>query len=482
MLPPGWRLALHPSTRRIDGGAVLVGGSPLRLLRLTGAGARLVDGFAGGEPVGGAPASQRLARRLLDAGMADPVPGPADGSAAADVTVVIPVRDRPDGLATTLAHLGPVARVVVVDDASTGPETAGVVERAGADVVRHEVNRGPAAARNTGWRLAATDVVAFVDADCRPEEGWLAPLLAHLGDPAVAAVAPRTTSAPMPGLPAALARYEAVRPSLDRGPRASIVRPRSRVPFVPATMLVLRRAALEAVGGFDEDLRVGEDVDLVWRLDRAGWTVRYEPTVAVAHPNRASAAAWLRQRFDYGTSAAPLARRHGAAVAPLSTSPWTALSWGLVAAGAPGAGAAVAVSTTALLGRRLGALRRPWREAARLAGLGHLYGGLSVSDAVRRTWWPLALVVALALRRARPGVALAVLGGPAWEWVATRPRMGPAAYVALRVVDDIAYGAGVWAGCVVERSTAALRPDLVSWPGHRPPVEDSRPAQAPSPP
>ena len=58
-------------------------------------------------------------------------------------------------------------------------------------------------------------------------------------------------------------------------------RPLTRVAYVPTAALVVRRAALG--GGFDETMRYGEDVDLVWRLVEAGHRVRYEPAVQVAH-------------------------------------------------------------------------------------------------------------------------------------------------------------------------------------------------------
>ncbi|MGO4430725.1 glycosyltransferase family 2 protein, partial [Streptomyces sp. MCAF7] len=62
--------------------------------------------------------------------------------------------------------------VVVVDDGSldAGPVRE-AAERHGARLVRHDVNRGPAAARNTGAALADTPLVAFVDSDCRPADG-----------------------------------------------------------------------------------------------------------------------------------------------------------------------------------------------------------------------------------------------------------------------------------------------------------------------
>jgi mycofactocin system glycosyltransferase len=473
-LPPAWRLRLDPGTRRTDGGTVLIGGAPLRILRLSAAGATIVDGWQGGGEVGAPAARQRLARRLLDVGVAHPVPaGNATRTAASDVSVVIPVFPDAADLTMTIERLGPVATCVVVDDGTGDPEVAAVGERHGAHVERHEVNRGPAAARNTGWRPTSNDVVAFVDPNCTPEPGWLDRLLPHFDDPEVVAVAPRITTRLDPSLPRFLQDYERARGSLDRGQVEGTVRPGSRVPFVPSTVLLVRRVALDRVGGFDEDLRFGEDVDLVWRLVEAGGTVRYEPEVAVAHGSRRTARTWLRQRFVYGGSAAPLASRHGRAVAPLTVSAWTAGVWALVGLGFPVVGVAVAVGSSAALVPKLQGLARPWPEAARLAGLGHLYGGERVADAVRRTWWPLALSTALVLRRSRRAVLAAVTVPLLLDWWRERPPLDPARWVAVRLADDMAYGAGVWAGCLRERSVAALLPDLSSWPGRKRAVERS---------
>ncbi len=499
-MPAGLALALDSGVRRIDGGTVLVGGAPLRLLRLTAAGARLVDRFEAGEPVPRGGAARRLARRLLDAGIAHPrldAVSPTYGPA--DVAVVIPVRDRPDGLARTLSGLSDlsdltglteaarepadgrgatdgsvpgvdrgIGEIVVVDDGSVDPQAvATVAGRAGARVVRHERSRGPGAARNTGWRAVSAPVVAFVDADVEPATGWLAPLLAHLADGAVAAAAPRVAPLVPPGTPAWLAAYERARSPLDLGPHEATVRPGSRVPYVPTATLVVRRDALASAGGFDEAMTHGEDVDLVWRLAAAGSTVRYEPKAVVAHPVRAGLGPWLRQRHDYGASAAPLAARHAGAVAPLTVSGWSAAAWGLVAAGAPTAGLALAAGTTAALVPRLRSLRHPWREAGRLAGLGNLYVGRQVADALRRAWFPLAVPLALR-RRSRPAL-VAVLVVPALvEWAERRPGLDPFRWAILRLADDLAYGVGLWRGSLRARSAAALRP---AFSGRFPPPE-----------
>lgn len=449
---------------------MLIGGSPLRLLRLNAAAGRLVDRFSDGDPIGTGAGAQVLARRLLDAGIAHPRPSPTTRTSL-DVTVVVPVFGTSDELRPTLATLGPVGRLIVVDDASPDPGIEDVARDHGGELVRHDVNRGPSAARNTGWRRATTELVVFIDTGCVPSPGWLHELLPHFDDPQVVAVAPRITTDVAATLPRALAAYERARPTLDRGPAEANVRPRSQVPFVPAATLLVRRHALEAVSGFDETMRMGEDVDLVWRLGVRGGTVRYAPTTSVAHTSRPSAHSWLRQRYAYGTSAAALARRHGTAVAPLAISPWTAAAWALAGAGAPRAGLAVAAGSTALLVPKLKHLVHPWHESAHLAGLGHLYGGRVIADALRRPWWPFAALAALVSRRARIAVAVAATAPPLLEWWQQRPPLDPFRWTGLRLLDDIAYGTGVWAGCLRERSVAALRPELTSWPGRKAAVE-----------
>src|SRR5690348_15272987 len=74
LVPAGLRLQADAGTRLVGGGAVLVGGSPVRVLRLTPAGARQVAAWLSGAPVPANTAARTLARRLLDAGIAHPEP------------------------------------------------------------------------------------------------------------------------------------------------------------------------------------------------------------------------------------------------------------------------------------------------------------------------------------------------------------------------------------------------------------------------
>ncbi|MEQ3539904.1 mycofactocin biosynthesis glycosyltransferase MftF [Pseudonocardia tropica] len=472
-LPDGFRVLLDRRTRRLDGGAALLGGAPPRLVHLSARARALLP--APGRPlVVTGPTERSLARTLLDAGLAHPVPDApavisAAGVAASEVTVVVPVKDRPlDRLLAALAGTG-VAGPVVVDDGSADPAPLRrAVERAGGTVLRHATPRGPAAARNAGLAAATTPFVVFLDSDVVPEPGWLPPLLAHLADPAVGLVAPRIV-APDPdrggGPRGAVGRYEAVRSSLDLGPDPALIVPRSRVAYVPSAAMLVRVSAVGPVA-FDPRMHVAEDVDLVLRLHAAGWAMRFEPVARVAHDHRTHPGEWLRRKAFYGTGAAPLARRHPGAVPPVILSPWTAAVCLLLLAQRRGATALAAVVTgvaTERLSRKLPRLDHPRRGAALLTALG-LSGALwQTASALTRHFWPVAALACLVSRRARRAVVAAALAEGLADWWRHRDRdprvrTGPLLHLLAHRLDDLAYGAGLWWGAARHRTVAPLRP------------------------
>ncbi|MFP5069536.1 mycofactocin biosynthesis glycosyltransferase MftF [Pseudonocardia nantongensis] len=495
-LPDGFRVLPDRRTRRIDGGAALLGGAPPRLVHLS-ARARALLPPPGRPLVVETPTHRALARTLLDAGLVHPVPDPPAAQVRpAEVTVVVPVKDR--SLDRLLAALGPVAApgpvaarppadaggprdpagpceprelggLIVVDDGSTEPEPLRrSVEAAGGTVLRHDTPHGPAAARNAGLAAAGTPYVLFLDSDVVPEPGWLPPLLGHLADPAVGLVAPRIVALDPghgTGLRGAVGRYEAVRSSLDLGPDPALIVPRSRVAYVPSAALLVRVAAV-GEAPFDPAMHVAEDVDLVLRLHAAGWAMRFEPVSRVAHDHRTAPAEWLRRKAFYGTGAAPLALRHPGAVPPVVLSPWTAAVCLLLLAqrrGATAAAAAITVAATERLSRRLHRLDHPRRTAARLTALG-LSGALwQLASALTRHFWPVAALALPFSARARRAVAVAGVAEGLADWWIHRDRdpkvrMDPLRHLLAHRLDDLGYGAGLWWGARVHRTAAPLRP------------------------
>jgi mycofactocin glycosyltransferase len=473
------RLALDPSTRLLAGGSVLLGGRPSRVLRLTPAGAKLVKAWRDGGVVSEQPPARRLAARLIDTGLAHPMPTGGEWTTA-DVAVVIPARDRADLLAACLARVGPAAEIVVVDDGSRDPRAIDTVAReGGARVLRAGGGEGwgggaggagggggaggagPAAARNAGIAATTAPLVAFVDSDVRPDDGWLEPLLGHFEDARTAAVAPRVV---VPAGRGVLAAYEAVRSPLDLGAAPGLVGSDRRIGFVPAAALLARREALVDVGGFDTALRVGEDVDLVWRLAAAGWAVRYEPTARVEHPYRGTPGAWLGQRVAYGASAGALARRHPGRLYHVMVPTWALAPWPLLAAGRPRGALLAAAVSTAVLAARLPAVPDARCEMFAVATVAQLRVGQRVLDSAWHAYPPLVIAAGLRSRRARRLAAGALIVSIAADWVQRRPRLDPARFGALRTADDLAYATGVWLGCLRGRTAGPLIPAIVRGP------------------
>jgi len=468
-LPDGFAVQVDRRVRVLGEGAALLGGSPTRLLRLAPAAQTMLNG--GRLEVHDAVSAQ-LARTLLDATVAHP--RPLSGPSHRDVTVVVPVRDNPTGLRRLVAGLRGL-RVVIVDDGSVTPVRASDFDSQFHEahrelrIIRLERSRGPAAARNAGLAACETDFIAFLDSDVVPRRGWLEALLGHFCDPAVALAAPRIVALhPSDSL---VARYEAVRSSLDLGLREAPVVPFGTVSYVPSAAIICRREALVSVGGFDETLPSGEDVDLCWRLNEAGARLRYEPIALVAHDHRIELRKWFLRRAFYGGSAAPLSIRHPGKTAPLVISGWTLVVWMLIALGS-GLGYLASAAVAALTGRRiaksLSSVQTEPMEVAVVAAQGLWSAALQLASAICRHYWPVALVAAVLSRRCRTVVLVAAVLDGVSDW-ATRSngnidddakRIGMLSYLLLKRLDDIAYGLGLWSGVVRERHAGALKPQI----------------------
>ncbi|MDT7723348.1 MAG: mycofactocin glycosyltransferase [Mycobacterium sp.] len=463
-LPDGFAVQVDRRVRVLGQGATLLGGSPTRLLRLAPA---AQDMLADGRLKVRDAVSAELARTLLDATVAHP--RPAGGPSHRDVTVVIPVRDNACGLQRLVASLHDL-RIIVVDDGSSTPikhdDFAGA--HTGIEVLRHVQSKGPAAARNTGLAACKTGFVAFLDSDVVPRRGWLEALLGHFCDPTVALVAPRIVG--LAQTDHLVARYEAVRSSLDLGQREAPVIPYSSVSYVPSAAIICRTSTLRDIGGFDETLRSGEDVDLCWRLVEAGARLRYEPIAQVAHDHRTELRDWIARKAFYGGSAAALSVRHPDKIAPLMISGWALTAWILMAIGSS-FGYLASLFVAALTGRRIaktmqGADTQIW-DVLLVAARGLWSAALQLASAICRHYWPVALLAAVAFRPCRRVVLIAAVVDGVVDWASRRQSadedarpIGLVTYMLLKRLDDLAYGLGLWYGVVRERNIGPLKPQI----------------------
>lgn len=212
-------------------------------------------------------------------------------------SIVVPTRDRPELAERCLASLAKargVGEVIVVDDGSSPSAGRSLVEatrRHGFTLLRNHSSRGPAAARNRGWRQATGDFVAFTDDDCAVDEGWAETLSSALeaAPPEIVGIGGRV-------LPASAGLIS------DYMTAHRILEPPQSLSYLVTANACFRHSVLKEVGGFDEAVRTpgGEDPGLCFVLRRRGYEFRMAPDAVVHHHYRESLRDFLKTFYRYG--------------------------------------------------------------------------------------------------------------------------------------------------------------------------------------
>ena len=182
--------------------------------------------------------------------------------------------------------------IIVVDDGSE--DNTSTAAQVGADRVIILPHGGPAAARNAGIREAGGEVILFTDADCEPAADWLAEMVRPLADPSVAGVtgAYRTQQGEIVAR-LAQCEFEERYDRLERFPS---------VDFIATYAAAFRSQVLRDVGGFDPAFPVAdhEDVELSYRLVRAGHRLIFNRQAVVYHRHPATWRAYVRRKLERG--------------------------------------------------------------------------------------------------------------------------------------------------------------------------------------
>ena len=449
------RLVLDHTACRLDGGRVLLAGSPLTFFRLGPTGQRVVDAIAAGQDV---PASARpLTDRLIDAGAAHPRPS-GERFTVADVTVVIPVHGHNPSAALDAVGTGrgggdrgrrqpaarhrpgrhPGGRHRPAPRRQPGPGGRPHDRRGHGD---HAPGGLPRRRLRTGRRLAG--------APARP-------LRRRSGGSRRASHRHRAGARHARSLRrgrAARSTSARWRPGSRRRRGCPTCRPRrwwSAWRRWRTSAGSTGRCAWERTSTWSG----------AWRSTDGDAATNPAPWSPTGHGRRwgdssasASATAVRRPRW---TSATPARSRrsssgHGRREVGVWP-PWATLPPAQSSAWCPQPGS-VGPSPRSRSGTS-------WRSGLAWSGL--LRGGEQLASIATRAWWPVALIAGITVRRLRAPLAVAAVLPPLIDWVrtvrASTTRLDPARYLALRLLDDGAYGAGVWAGAIEARSAGALLP------------------------
>jgi glycosyltransferase involved in cell wall biosynthesis len=170
--------------------------------------------------------------------------------------------------------------------------------------LRHTANHGLSVARNTGIEAATGEIVAFTDADCRADEDWLYYVVGDLLNSAFVGMGGPNL------LPPEDSAVAAVVMASPGGP-AHVMLSDRQAEHIPGCNMVFYKWALTAIGGFDPVFRkAGDDVDVCWRLEQAGYKLGFSPAGMVWHYRRSTVRAYLKQQSGYGEAEALLVRKH----------------------------------------------------------------------------------------------------------------------------------------------------------------------------
>ena len=196
------------------------------------------------------------------------------------ITAYTPAYNVSEYLARTIEGLisqtYPFDEIFVIDDGSRDNSAEIASRYPQVKLIRHSVNKGLAAARNTAMSVARNELIASVDADVVADANWIATLLPHMADPKVAGAGGILVE----GVQKTLAdRWRGAHMAQEWGPNY-IRNPR----FIYGSNNVLRKSAVLEAGGYNESLRTcGEDPDLASRLRGRGWDLVYDPAAVTTH-------------------------------------------------------------------------------------------------------------------------------------------------------------------------------------------------------
>jgi GT2 family glycosyltransferase len=216
----------------------------------------------------------------------------------------------------------PSYEVVVVNDGSTDA-TGDIAHRHEGGRIRviDQPNLGLSAARNVGSAAARGEIVAYTDSDCVVDPDWLTYLAYKFQAGFVAVGGPNFPPPEDTLVPSAVA--------VSPGGPTHVLMNDDVAEHIPGCNMAFLKSKLEEIGGFDVAYTAaGDDVDLCWRLQNAGYTIGFSPAAMVWHFRRNTVRAYLKQQMGYGKAEALLLFKHPLRFNLLGQSRWLGRIYG----------------------------------------------------------------------------------------------------------------------------------------------------------
>jgi glycosyltransferase involved in cell wall biosynthesis len=262
--------------------------------------------------------AHELKAKIVEEAIRDELAPPRANVPFPSLSVAICTRDRVATLKRCLDSVLPLQHkygfeLLVIDNAPPDDATAMLVKKFSEARYVLEQRPGLDFARNRAWMKATGDLIAYLDDDVTVDSGWLAGLQEAFGEnPDAGAftglVMPLRLDTPAQVL---FEKRNGFRRGFDKKRFGREMAGNSLYPcgagiFGAGCNMAFRRDALREIGGFDEALDTGAslpgggDLDIFYRIIRAGHVLVYEPSYMVYHEHRASESALRRQYYTWG--------------------------------------------------------------------------------------------------------------------------------------------------------------------------------------
>ena len=201
--------------------------------------------------------------------------------------------------------------IIVVDDGSTD-KTCDVVSQYPVKLFKHDKNRGDSAARNTGAKNAKGEIIATTDADDKVDKNWLINIVKHYEEANVGSVVggshisfdDKNWQQRIIGELIICGRGDDFIKNVydTKGKVSSNKSIGSNQSF--------KKSVFDEIGGFDMGLTAGMEQDIIWRIEKTGYKVVFEPSAKVYISPRDNFKKYIKQGYSHARGGAIIYFKH----------------------------------------------------------------------------------------------------------------------------------------------------------------------------